>query len=355
LIDAKPVAAKVSAPGLGSIVLYSAYFTCGAGWDDANEALARTASSHADKHGLPWAIATDWNMSPEEVSQTGFPGAAKAVIRAPVIDTCISPACSRVLDFFLVDNVLAEGVTSTDTVLDASTRPHRPAQLTLRAGLKAATKTIYKAARRLPVDPVIGPMRQPPSFDIARKLALEALDLFEAGNEADGFVAYDAAFSAWATPAEAIVAAASDVEVPAYSARAERPVKIQVPLVPSLSKDKEPPVNGWVSNMVQKAQEISAQLLQAWRSGGQRWTKLRNTAARTRTANDKLKADIVEGKCKPTDPNHGLMAEMTEKAESLSKLATETILMVESAMATESAWVTDEPTATESAMVTDEP
>ena len=50
-------------------------------------------------------------MEPQELTDAGAPKALKAVIKAPRnADTCVSPACTRTIDFFLVEEGLAPGV-----------------------------------------------------------------------------------------------------------------------------------------------------------------------------------------------------------------------------------------------------
>ena len=58
------VAGKVTVPGIGPFVLYSAYFECGTGWNQANEAMANAIVRHAERHCLAWAVGADWNMEP---------------------------------------------------------------------------------------------------------------------------------------------------------------------------------------------------------------------------------------------------------------------------------------------------
>ena len=134
LDKARLVAGKVSVPGTGSFVIYSAYFTCGAGWDAKNEVLANVNAKHAGDHKLPWLVGADWNMEPTEIHREDLPTLAAARIIAPVEATCVSPACSRVIDYFLCEGQLAEAVTKVETVMDAATRPHRPVQATIKAG-----------------------------------------------------------------------------------------------------------------------------------------------------------------------------------------------------------------------------
>jgi len=93
-------AAAIHVPGLCRIVVYAAYFVCGVGWSALNRDLADIIARHCIGHGRPWIIGADWNMDPDELAQTGFPDNISATILAPTNeDTCVSPGCSRTLDF----------------------------------------------------------------------------------------------------------------------------------------------------------------------------------------------------------------------------------------------------------------
>jgi len=278
LDEARLVAGKVSVPGLGSVVVYSGYFVCGAGWDAHNESIANKVTAHAARHGLSWFMGADFNMSPEELVHEDYPASAGAVIKAPEQDTCISPGCTRILDFFIVERNLAEGAFNVCADLEAATRPHRPVTMSFHANLKSATKCVFKTNKKLPCDPLIGPVREPPSFEVPRLLAQEALDCFAAKDFSKGFAAYEAAFAAFADRAEIAVANANDLPQPTWSSRASTPKLMRVPIVPALVNPPHRSLHGRASNLLQKAQEVSAQLTAAWRHGGPLWAKIKGTA-----------------------------------------------------------------------------
>jgi len=151
--------------------------------------------------------------------------------------------------------------------------------MSIRASFKTATKCVFKTNKKLPCDPIVGPVREPPSFEVPRILAQEALDNFADGEFRKGFAAYEAAFAAFADRAEIAVANANDLPLPEWSSRATEPKVIQVPIVPSLvSGPKRLSAHGHASNLLQKIQEVSAQLTAAWKQGSRGWVKLKTTA-----------------------------------------------------------------------------
>jgi len=282
----RAASALLHIPGLGQVVCYSVYFVCGIGWKAPNQALAHDIVQHKEAHGLPWIIGADWNMSPDEVMATGLIKILNGKIYAPVnAETCVSPNCARTLDFFAVDERLEEGVDSVETVLTANTRPHRPAQLMFKAGLKGCTKTVYRTNEALPTEPIIGPVREPPSSEPSMNMAKQAIEAFNQGRTAEGFRDFEQAFGMWATAAEQVVAQANDLPVPAASSRAKLPETIKVPLVPIVHKNGHVPVrHSELSNAIQRTQEITAKLKGAWMGTDASWKAAKRSVTSALTA-----------------------------------------------------------------------
>jgi len=277
LLQGRLVAGKISIPGLGSVAIYSAYFHCGAGWNTANVDITEAIKLHTHRHACPWAVAADWNMEPTELLDINLPEVMDACVMSPVnAETCVSPATARTIDYFLVHNELRLGVINVITIEDACTRPHRPVQLSIKAGLRGARKKVFRANARIPIDKIIGPVREPPSFAVPMLLAQEALALLREGDHEAGFRAYDTAFAAWASRAEMAAADASDTPHPAHSSRAVKPERIDVPLVPGLSRDGlKPKLVNTLSCLLQHCQEVSAKVVTAFKPGFSDWSSLR--------------------------------------------------------------------------------
>ena len=89
LVDARLVAGKFTAPGLGSIVLYSGYLMCGVGLNSFNKDVLDKLRTDAQRHGLPWVCAADWNMEPDIIGNSDIPDLLSAKLKATSEATCI--------------------------------------------------------------------------------------------------------------------------------------------------------------------------------------------------------------------------------------------------------------------------
>ena len=99
LVQGRLLAGRVSAPGLGSVVVYAAYLHTGLGLVGENVDILDKIKCHNDCHNSPWVVAADWNMEPYALGESGVCKAWDAKILYPQSATCISPACARTIDF----------------------------------------------------------------------------------------------------------------------------------------------------------------------------------------------------------------------------------------------------------------
>jgi len=153
LVPGRAISAKVSAPGMGSIIVYSLYMVTGVGINTENCNILEALVRHIDHHGLGWVAGADWNMEPAELMKSDIGSLLRARPLVPDSSTCISPSCTRTIDYFMVSESLVAGMQQPITDEDVATRPHRPVAGKIKAGLKAATKAIFRPAKRLPIDP----------------------------------------------------------------------------------------------------------------------------------------------------------------------------------------------------------
>jgi len=283
--EARAISAKISAPGLGTVVVYSLYLVTGVGLNIDNVNILEKLAEHKRRHNLAWIAGADWNLEPGDLLKSGIADVLEAKPLVPLTETCISPACVRTLDYFLVSRDLGQGMTIPVTDESAETRPHRPVATNVEAKLKSATKTVFKAAKSLPFDPIIGPIKEPPKYDEPNWLAEQARRAFENGDEALGFRLYDSAFEKWAAKAEEEIANANDLQNPKSEARSGRPARIRVPLVPEVRQGGAKMVKvNILGNLLQRSQELSAALLAAWKHGEAKWDKLEATAKKIAAA-----------------------------------------------------------------------
>ena len=138
LVPARRVAAKLSAPGLGTIAVYSGYLHCGVGMSVDNKDIIAEIRTHVQEHKLSWLCGADWDMPPEKLAASGVLKMLGAKITTVLEPTCISPQCARTLDYFVSDEALAAALGSPEVVQNAATKPHKPTQVRIAAGLAGA-------------------------------------------------------------------------------------------------------------------------------------------------------------------------------------------------------------------------
>jgi len=295
IVDARVVGGKLTVPGSGPIAIYSVYMVTGVGLNHDNREILNQITLDHNLHGLAWAMGGDWNMEPKELLESGIGKATNSKTMYPDVETCVAPACVRTIDYFIIEKSLANAFNHPITIEDAGTRPHRPVTTTMKGGLKALKKEIFKPVPKLPFEPMIGPVKEPPSYAIPRQLIVQAKEQLSAGNHQVARHLYGRAFAEWATLSEIEVANANDLATPGAKSRREEPERIRVPLVPNLtSSGKDPPRATTLSNLTQKTQEISAVLTKAWSHGNEFWIKLKETVGRVKRGIDDIAGNDCE-------------------------------------------------------------
>ncbi len=169
------------------------------------EAMGVFVSSQGEH--TPCIAGGDWQASPEAIASTGFAGRAGMAIAASrhPRGTYRETRTTSELDFFLVTNDLSMGLDSVATIEGAGVRPHVPVRLTFRPKLASVRALHVRNPPRLPVQRMIGPLRQPPAWC---SLAARARQLVERAANADDtcgsdFVAaYSNLYAEWADLAE---------------------------------------------------------------------------------------------------------------------------------------------------------
>jgi len=274
LVEARLLAARFVAPGLGPVILYCGYFMCGVGLNSFNKDMIAKLHQDAQRRGLPWICAADWNFEPNTIGDSDLPDLLSAKIIAPTEPTCISPTTAHILDYFLVSSNLAPAVMAPYIVENATSKPHKPVQMEILADLANALVPRFRGNQRLPTEAVFGPRRQPQCYQKATVEIDRAKMVFQNGAFETGMDFFAKAFAEWALPAEREVAFASDTVTIKKSSRAVKPKRMMMPLLADCKDVKDPPKLGRLNGVLQCLQEVSARLSRAWRSGGKFWTSL---------------------------------------------------------------------------------
>ena len=94
----------------------------------------------------PWVLGGDFNCTPQQLYDTGFPELVGGVIQAPQDSTC----GAKIYDYFIVSKDLAPSVLAAHCVADGLFSPHAPVRLLLRAAPRASRIRVLKAPRRFP-------------------------------------------------------------------------------------------------------------------------------------------------------------------------------------------------------------
>jgi len=274
LVEARLLAGHFTAPGLGSVILYCGYFMCGVGLNSFNKDMIATMHQDAQRRGLPWIFAADWNFEPDTIGNSDLPDLLSAKIKAPTEPTCISPTTAHILDYYLVSSNLAPAITAPTIVDSATSKPHKPVQAEILADLANALVPRFRSNQRLPTEGVYGPRRQPQCYQKAMDEIARAKMAFQAGDFENGMNSFAKGFAEWAMPAEREVAFASDTIDIKKSSRAVKPKRLLLPLLADGKDVKDPPKLGRLNGVLQCLQEVSARLSKAWRCGGKFWVTL---------------------------------------------------------------------------------
>ena len=146
----------------GGVMLISVYLWHTEGLTTRNLAILNAAGEAVARHGGPWIMVGDFNMTPEEL-QGAHEWLRKigGKITAPREPTCRSVSGGRVIDFFVLDCRIATAVHDIWADPDFPSSPHNAVVLRL-GGM--ATRELAKQLRRprpFPVDKPIGCARKP--------------------------------------------------------------------------------------------------------------------------------------------------------------------------------------------------
>jgi len=86
-----------------------------------------------DAHDGPWVIGGDWQISPQELDDSGFTARVGDTVVAPTVPTC----GKRTLDYFVVSASLSHIVVGAQLVANSGSKPHSAARLVLASGGRA--------------------------------------------------------------------------------------------------------------------------------------------------------------------------------------------------------------------------
>lgn len=131
-------------------------------WLDAeNSATLHILGGALAEYGKPFIVGGDMNMTPQELRSWHGLNPLQATVVAPGQATCRE----RVVDFFIMSQVLLPRIVGIDVLEEVETAPHRPVRLTMRDGGNAALERRLVAP--LPFADRPPPVRATPRLDWA--------------------------------------------------------------------------------------------------------------------------------------------------------------------------------------------
>ena len=163
IIPGRAIGVEVSLPQLSAepIFVISAYLHAGHGVDDANKEVASDLGCALSARSGPWAIAGDWQATPEQVLSIGFPvrSGGRLLATPGSQGTCRAASGSfRRIDFFVVSNGLAELSVATPSVVPRRANPHLPVVADFAGNLGSTFGTVFQGLSRLSSTRVYGPI-----------------------------------------------------------------------------------------------------------------------------------------------------------------------------------------------------
>ena len=144
----------------GGILCISVYLKDGVGLNDSNTKVLDEVLVTAKAAGLPFIIAGDWNVQPEDLERAGWLETLKAVAICPQQPTCNDNR----YDFFVVDNTIRHIVTAVQIIDDGGMKPHKPVRLLLAGNGRRYAVNKLKRPVKVPGCLPQGPAMTPPSY-----------------------------------------------------------------------------------------------------------------------------------------------------------------------------------------------
>ncbi len=243
VVPSRVVAATIEPPGHRPCLIMSVYLRDGIGLGTENLGYLADIGTVVRMHGVahPFIIGGDFQTDPSRLATAGFGEEVGATLMASGASrgTCRTAATTSEIDFFYVQNSLALGVRSVDTVEHAGTRPHVPVALRFHSRVTSARALFLRLPQPLATDRIVGPLQAPPDWDTVRK---DAQALAAAARHCaldDQFNReYHRVYAAWADLAEVELARATGHQGPLKPGlRGRSPKLVWRSIVPERVKD----------------------------------------------------------------------------------------------------------------------
>ena len=115
----------------GGILVVSVYLWHSEGLADRNRKILEVAAEAVVRHGGPWMIVGDFNMTPPDLQaeMDHWLQRINGQIFAPKENTCNSSSGGRVIDFAILDARISSGVVGVWVDYSCPSNPHRAVRI----------------------------------------------------------------------------------------------------------------------------------------------------------------------------------------------------------------------------------
>ncbi len=241
LEEGRAVAAIVEPPACRPVLVVSVYLRDGVGMNDANTDTLNKVGACVQTHsGWQRIIGGDFNVTPQTLAATGHVQEMNARVVAPDTrrGTCRTRWGTRVYDYFVVGQALANGIEEIGIVEGANVKTHTPVQLRFRPRLTSRKKLTVRRPEPLGKGEVYGPLLPPPSWDNAIGIIEEAVRKARWATRDVAQCALDRAYEEFANLAERELEHVTGVMIERPGSRGKRPSFVWRSVLPERKPDR---------------------------------------------------------------------------------------------------------------------
>ena len=145
------------------VLCVSIYLKDGVGMDEENWKTLRAVGCVVALLGVPYVVAGDFNMSPVDLANSGWPNRIHGEVIAPADATCrTQPHLNgSTLDYSVVSDRISKCAAAASAMRGWNHGPHVPVLMKLDGDPRKSLEIVMRAPRKFPKDQPIGCARPP--------------------------------------------------------------------------------------------------------------------------------------------------------------------------------------------------
>eukprot|EP00974_Lingulodinium_polyedra_P038466 3685562-Lingulodinium_polyedra.AAC.1 len=161
--------------------------------------------------------------------------------------TCDTGHATSVIDFMVASSEISKAHRHDQVNMQWVPKPHRPFEVCFCRKAKEARQLVFRQAKALPLEPVIGPKLPGPSWDVALQIGHRALEECAGQDHAAAKELLNLAWKHLANTAEEELALVTDQQVLSKGLRATPPTAHWVKVFKGnrTAEDREEIHDGW--------------------------------------------------------------------------------------------------------------